>query len=96
MNGVNPNGVVSASIIMHHHLYSTQELFPVGLVMRAITDFYFVYFSVSQVDSRIIPSLSKWQNSCCIKVVLKELRRLMMAKENMKLPQPPEGQTYST
>uniref|UniRef100_A0A671UKY6 Ubiquitin-conjugating enzyme E2 variant 2 n=1 Tax=Sparus aurata TaxID=8175 RepID=A0A671UKY6_SPAAU len=48
------------------------------------------------VDSRSIPILSKWQNSYSIKIVLQELRRLMMAKENMKLPQPPEGQTFST
>uniref|UniRef100_A0A671UK02 Ubiquitin-conjugating enzyme E2 variant 2 n=1 Tax=Sparus aurata TaxID=8175 RepID=A0A671UK02_SPAAU len=47
-------------------------------------------------DARIIPILSKWQNSYSIKIVLQELRRLMMAKENMKLPQPPEGQTFST
>ncbi|XP_056676839.1 ubiquitin-conjugating enzyme E2 variant 2-like [Monodelphis domestica] len=39
--------------------------------------------------------LAKWQNSSSIKVVLQELRCLMMSKENMKLPQPPEGQTYS-
>lgn len=48
------------------------------------------------VDSRSIPVLAKWQNTYCIKIVLQELRRLMGAKENMKLPQPPEGQTYST
>ncbi|XP_038159814.1 ubiquitin-conjugating enzyme E2 variant 2, partial [Cyprinodon tularosa] len=48
------------------------------------------------VDSRSIPILAKWQNSYSIKIVLQELRRLMMSKENMKLPQPPEGQTYST
>ncbi|CAD7682496.1 unnamed protein product [Nyctereutes procyonoides] len=34
-------------------------------------------------------------NSYSIKVVLQELRRLMMSKENMKLPQPSEGQCYS-
>ncbi|XDA75403.1 hypothetical protein R6Z07F_004968 [Ovis aries] len=39
--------------------------------------------------------LAKWQNSYSIKVVLQELRRLIMSKENMKLPQPPEGQTYN-
>ncbi|KAF3858170.1 hypothetical protein F7725_011371 [Dissostichus mawsoni] len=35
-------------------------------------------------------------NSYSIKIVLQELRRLMMSKENMKLPQPPEGQTFSS
>ncbi|KAB0384079.1 hypothetical protein FD755_005996 [Muntiacus reevesi] len=34
-------------------------------------------------------------NSYSIKAVLQELRRLMMSKENTKLPQPPEGQCYS-
>ncbi|XP_051944551.1 ubiquitin-conjugating enzyme E2 variant 2 isoform X1 [Hippocampus zosterae] len=48
------------------------------------------------VDSRSIPVLAKWQNSYNIKIILQELRRLMMSKENMKLPQPPEGQSYST
>uniref|UniRef100_A0A4X1ULN2 Ubiquitin conjugating enzyme E2 V1 n=1 Tax=Sus scrofa TaxID=9823 RepID=A0A4X1ULN2_PIG len=47
------------------------------------------------VDPRAISVLAKWQNSYSIKVVLQELRRLMMSKENMKLPQPPEGQCYS-
>ncbi|XP_023561066.1 ubiquitin-conjugating enzyme E2 variant 2-like [Octodon degus] len=41
------------------------------------------------------PVLAKWQNSWSINVVLPKLRRLMMSKENMKLPQPPEGQTYN-
>uniref|UniRef100_A0A8C7YMI2 Ubiquitin-conjugating enzyme E2 variant 2 n=1 Tax=Oryzias sinensis TaxID=183150 RepID=A0A8C7YMI2_9TELE len=52
--------------------------------------------SNGMVDSRSIPILAKWQNSYSIKIVLQELRRLMMSKENMKLPQPPEGQIFST
>uniref|UniRef100_A0A3B5KGC2 Ubiquitin-conjugating enzyme E2 variant 2 n=1 Tax=Takifugu rubripes TaxID=31033 RepID=A0A3B5KGC2_TAKRU len=52
--------------------------------------------SNGMVDSRSIPILAKWQSSYSIKFVLQELRRLMLAKENMKLPQPPEGQSYST
>uniref|UniRef100_A0A8C9KMC8 UBC core domain-containing protein n=1 Tax=Panthera tigris altaica TaxID=74533 RepID=A0A8C9KMC8_PANTA len=47
------------------------------------------------VDPRAISVLAKWQNSYSIKVVLQELWHLMMSKENMKLPQPPEGQCYS-
>ncbi|XP_041431493.1 ubiquitin conjugating enzyme E2 variant 1 L homeolog isoform X1 [Xenopus laevis] len=47
------------------------------------------------VDPRAVSVLVKWQNSYSIKVVLQEMRRLMMSKENMKLPQPPEGQCYS-
>nr|XP_020839863.1 ubiquitin-conjugating enzyme E2 variant 1 isoform X2 [Phascolarctos cinereus] len=48
-----------------------------------------------RVDPRVISVLAKWQNSYSIKVILQELRRLLMSKENMKLPQPPEGQCYS-
>ncbi|KAM6920023.1 ubiquitin-conjugating enzyme E2 variant 2 isoform X1 [Anarhichas minor] len=48
------------------------------------------------VDSSSVPVLAKWQHSYSIKIILQELRRLMMSKENMKLPQPPEGQSYST
>ncbi|XP_007084861.1 ubiquitin-conjugating enzyme E2 variant 2-like isoform X2 [Panthera tigris] len=48
-----------------------------------------------RVDARSLPVLAKWQRSHSIKVVLQELSRLMMSKENMKLPQPPEGQTYN-
>ncbi|XP_040210106.1 ubiquitin-conjugating enzyme E2 variant 2 [Rana temporaria] len=47
------------------------------------------------VDTRCIPVLAKWQRTYSIKIVLQELRRMMMSKENMKLPQPPEGQTYN-
>lgn len=52
-------------------------------------------FPVLQVDTRAVSALAKWQNSYSIRVVLQELRRLMMCKENMKLPQPPEGQIYT-
>ncbi|XP_035596112.1 ubiquitin-conjugating enzyme E2 variant 1 isoform X2 [Oncorhynchus keta] len=48
-----------------------------------------------RVDTRAVSALAKWQNSYSIRVVLQELRRLMMCKENMKLPQPPEGQIYT-
>uniref|UniRef100_A0A8C6QQH8 UBC core domain-containing protein n=1 Tax=Nannospalax galili TaxID=1026970 RepID=A0A8C6QQH8_NANGA len=51
--------------------------------------------SSGMADAQSIPVLAKWQNSYSIKVVFQELRRLMMSKEKMKLPQPPEGQTYS-
>ncbi|XP_054574644.1 ubiquitin-conjugating enzyme E2 variant 2-like isoform X2 [Eptesicus fuscus] len=39
-----------------------------------------------RADGQSIPVLAKWQNSYSIKVVLQELRHLMMSKENMKLP----------
>ncbi|XP_042621854.1 ubiquitin-conjugating enzyme E2 variant 1-like [Cyprinus carpio] len=54
-----------------------------------------VHNSNGVVDMRAVSSLAKWQNSYSIRVVLQELRRLMMCKENMKLPQPPEGQIFS-
>ncbi|XP_041112321.1 ubiquitin-conjugating enzyme E2 variant 1 [Polyodon spathula] len=54
-----------------------------------------VHNSNGVVDTRAVSALAKWQNSFSIRVVLHELRRLMMCKENMKLPQPPEGQSYS-
>ncbi|KAL4684983.1 hypothetical protein H8957_015987, partial [Semnopithecus entellus] len=47
------------------------------------------------VNPRAISMLSKWQNSCHIKVFLQEPWHLMMSKKIMKLPQPTEGQCYS-
>lgn len=47
-----------------------------------------------QVDTRIVPVLSRWDRNFTIKTVLQELRRLMLLKENIKLSQPPEGSTY--
>ncbi|XP_054327041.1 ubiquitin-conjugating enzyme E2 variant 1 [Pongo pygmaeus] len=61
--------------------------------------YIYIYLTINSsngvVDPRAISMLSKWQNSCCIKVFLQELWHLMMSKENMKLPQPTEGQCYS-
>ncbi|XP_061035284.1 ubiquitin-conjugating enzyme E2 variant 1-like [Eubalaena glacialis] len=48
------------------------------------------------VDPRAKSVLAEWQNSYSIKVVLQELQCPMMSKDNMKLPQPPEGQCYSS
>lgn len=69
----------------------------IAVIYVEILCFVITYSSLFffQVDARSIPVLAKWQNSYSIKVVLQELRRLMMSKENMKLPQPPEGQTYN-
>ncbi|XP_011827140.1 PREDICTED: ubiquitin-conjugating enzyme E2 variant 1-like [Mandrillus leucophaeus] len=47
------------------------------------------------VNPRAISMLSKWQNSCRIKVFLQEPWHLMMSKKIMKLPQQTEGQCYS-
>lgn len=46
------------------------------------------------VDRRQVCVLGRWQRAYTIKTVLQELRRLMTQKENMKLPQPPEGTCY--
>jgi len=48
--------------------------------------------SVNRKDVNI---LNRWSRSSSIKTVLQELRRLMTQKENLKLPQPPEGSTFS-
>lgn len=53
------------------------------------------FYVCFKVEPRAVSSLAKWQDSYSIRVVLQELRRLMMCKENMKLPQPPEGQIYT-
>ncbi|XP_016146897.1 ubiquitin-conjugating enzyme E2 variant 2-like [Sinocyclocheilus grahami] len=65
------------------------------MVLKIFVSMNGINNSNGMVDARSIPILAKWQNSYSIKVVLQELRRLMMSKENMKLPQPPEGQAYS-
>uniref|UniRef100_A0A2K5CU08 UBC core domain-containing protein n=1 Tax=Aotus nancymaae TaxID=37293 RepID=A0A2K5CU08_AOTNA len=52
-------------------------------------------FSNRVVDPRATSVLAKWQNSYSIKVVMQTLWHLMMSKEDMKFPQPPEGQCYS-
>nr|XP_046251739.1 ubiquitin-conjugating enzyme E2 variant 1-like isoform X1 [Scatophagus argus] len=54
-----------------------------------------VHTSSGVVDMHAVTPLAKWQNSYSIQMVLLELRRLMTCKENMKLPQPPEGQIYT-
>lgn len=111
MNGVNnSNGMVSVITILRmlccivlfiqpHKLFCDKcRNSLLSSLSQRLTEFLFLFVCVcvSQVDSRSIPILAKWQNSYSIKIVLQELRRLMLAKENMKLPQPPEGQTYST
>jgi ubiquitin-conjugating enzyme E2 variant len=46
------------------------------------------------VDSRQVPILARWTRDYTLKTVLQELRRLMTAKDNIKLTQPPEGSTF--
>jgi len=50
--------------------------------------------STGEVDRRAIPVLAKWQRNYTLKTVLSELKRSMTTKDNMKLPQPPEGTSY--
>uniref|UniRef100_A0A8C5CHE3 Plasmanylethanolamine desaturase 1 n=1 Tax=Gadus morhua TaxID=8049 RepID=A0A8C5CHE3_GADMO len=47
------------------------------------------------VDKQAVSALAKWQISYTIRTVLQDLRRLMLCKENIKLPQPPENQIYT-
>ncbi|KAF0035625.1 hypothetical protein F2P81_010937 [Scophthalmus maximus] len=54
-----------------------------------------VHTSSGEVDMHAVTALAKWQNYYSIRMVLLELRRLMTCKDNMKLPQPPEGQIYT-
>ncbi|RMX44990.1 hypothetical protein pdam_00017368, partial [Pocillopora damicornis] len=44
-----------------------------------------------RVDPKSCKVLKSWLRSNTIKTILQELRRMMTLKENMKLPQPPEG-----
>lgn len=46
------------------------------------------------VDPKSCKVLKSWLRSNTIKTILQELRRMMTLKENMKLPQPPEGSMY--
>jgi len=53
-----------------------------------------VHNTTGMVDKRMVSTLIKWQRNYTIKTMLQELRRMMTLKENMKLPQPPEGTTF--
>ena len=46
------------------------------------------------VDARNLPLLSRWSREYTIKSILQEIRRQMLLKDNIKLPQPPEGSSY--
>jgi len=50
--------------------------------------------SAGKVEAKLVGVLAKWQRTYTIKTVLTELRRIMTAKENCKLSQPPEGSSY--
>ncbi|OWA52095.1 Ubiquitin-conjugating enzyme E2 variant 2 [Hypsibius exemplaris] len=53
-----------------------------------------VHNTSGMVDKKVVPVLSRWQRAYTIKSVLQELRKMMTAKENQKLPQPPENTTF--
>ncbi|EDV25552.1 Ubiquitin-conjugating enzyme E2 variant 2 [Trichoplax sp. H2] len=50
--------------------------------------------STGEVLRSKMPVLARWQRNYTIKALLTELRRLMSAKENAKVAQPPESSTY--
>lgn len=47
-----------------------------------------------EADRRKFQSLSQWTRESTIKTILCDIRRTMNARENQKLPQPPEGTTF--
>lgn len=51
--------------------------------------------SNGRVNSKDVQILARWQNNFTISTLLRELRRLMTAKENCKTSQPPDGSTYN-
>ncbi|KAJ0023325.1 hypothetical protein NQD34_003224 [Periophthalmus magnuspinnatus] len=65
--------------------------------VRFITQIHMsgVHRSTGLVDTKAVPSLARWKTTYYIRTVLQELRHHMMAKENSKLSQPPEGLVYS-
>jgi hypothetical protein len=48
---------------------------------------------VQLIASRV-PALAAWRREMTIKGVLTDLRNAMSAKDNARLPQPPEFATY--
>ncbi|KAK7476592.1 hypothetical protein BaRGS_00032138 [Batillaria attramentaria] len=46
------------------------------------------------IDARKLPCLRLWQKHMTIFTLLASLREQMVQKENLKLPQPPDGSTY--
>jgi len=46
------------------------------------------------IDRRAVPALARWQRNFTIRHLLEDIRRQMTAKENIKLPQPPEGNQF--
>lgn len=47
-----------------------------------------------QIDHRLVPMLTRWNREYTIKSMLQEIRRIMTMKDNLKLPQPPEGSCF--
>ncbi|XP_077428596.1 ubiquitin-conjugating enzyme E2 variant 2-like isoform X2 [Vanacampus margaritifer] len=54
-----------------------------------------VHTSNGVVDTKTLPCLSRWKNTYTLRKVLTELKQQMTMKDNYKLSQPPEGQTYN-
>lgn len=54
---------------------------------------------VNQNDGRVdptkLPCLAQWKREFTMETILIELRRFMAYPQHKKLPQPPEGSTYS-
>lgn len=79
INCINQNGVVSYNNTIK--LYISLQ-------------FLKLFLQIFQVDSRLVPMLSRWNREYTIKSLLQEIRRIMTCKENLKLAQPPEGSCF--
>ncbi|XP_074661865.1 ubiquitin-conjugating enzyme E2 variant 2-like [Tubulanus polymorphus] len=50
--------------------------------------------SNGNIEVKKFPFLNRWSEKSRIKTLLADFRKTMTLKENVKLPQPPEGSTY--
>ena len=89
MNGVHPQtGVVSC---FPHESCLVYTFASIGNHAKTTS----LLTIVLQIQNRYVPSLRAWNSSYSIKTVLEDIRKHMMtAKENLRLPQPPEGSTF--
>ncbi|ELW72526.1 Aryl hydrocarbon receptor nuclear translocator-like protein 2 [Tupaia chinensis] len=79
-----------SKILNYDQVSKTEEIF------HTLSDILNEHVFRSSFSQFVLPNgmWAKWQNSYSITVVLQEeLRFLLMSKENMKLPELPEGQT---
>ena len=49
-----------------------------------------------QVEPGLFPMLANWQRECTMEDILTQLKKEMMAPQNRKLSQPPEGVYFAS